>query len=35
MVGVVTHVRDLADRLPTRFEVSRDLESSSIQRVDR
>ena len=34
MVAVVTHVRDLADRLPTRFEVSKGSTTSAIERVD-
>ena len=35
MVGVVTHVADLAERLPVRFEVSRSGNASTIERVDR
>ncbi|HEY8525360.1 MAG TPA: SMC family ATPase [Acidimicrobiales bacterium] len=34
MVGVVTHVRELADRLPVRFEVSKVGGSSSVERVE-
>jgi exonuclease SbcC len=32
MVGVITHVRDLASRLPVRFEVSRTPTGSSVRR---
>ena len=32
MVGVVTHVGALADRIPVRFRVRRDLRTSSIER---
>jgi len=35
LVGVVSHVEDLAERLPVRFEVSRAGNASTIQRVDR
>jgi DNA repair protein SbcC/Rad50 len=34
MVGVVTHVRDLADRIPVRFEVRRGPTGSSLRRVE-
>ena len=34
MVGVVTHVRELADRLPVRFEVRKVGGSASVERVD-
>ncbi len=34
MVGVVTHVAELADRLPVRFEVSRGADGSTIRRVE-
>lgn len=34
MIGVVTHVRELADRLSMRFEVSRGPISSTVTRVD-
>jgi DNA repair protein SbcC/Rad50 len=34
MVGVVTHVRELADRLPVRFEVRKVAGSASVERVD-
>ena len=33
MVGVVTHVAALAERVPVRFEVSRDSRTSTIRRV--
>jgi exonuclease SbcC len=33
-VGVVTHVRELADRLPVRFEVTKGPEGASVQRVE-
>ncbi|MGH8951992.1 MAG: AAA family ATPase [Acidimicrobiia bacterium] len=32
-VGIVTHVRDLADRMPIRFEVTKGPETASIVRV--
>jgi len=34
MVGVVTHVRELAERLPVRFEVTKGPSSSSIEKVE-
>ncbi len=34
MVGVVTHVRELADRLPVRFEVRKVAGSATIERVE-
>ncbi|HEU5084241.1 MAG TPA: SMC family ATPase [Acidimicrobiales bacterium] len=34
MVGVVSHVRELAERVPTRYEVRRGPESSTVERVD-
>ena len=34
VVGVVTHVAELADRLPVRFEVRRGPDGSTVQRVD-
>ena len=34
MVGVVTHVRELADRLPVRFEVRKIGGSSAVERVE-
>ncbi len=33
MVGVITHVRDLAERVPVRFEVSRGPGGSTVERV--
>ena len=33
MVGVVTHVSDLAERIPVRFEVRKDARSARIERV--
>lgn len=35
LVGVVTHIRELADRLPTRFEVSKLGSTSVVERVER
>ena len=35
MIGVVTHIRDLADRLPVRFEVTKLPDTSVVERVDR
>jgi len=34
MVGVVTHIRDLAERMPVRFEVSKHAVSSDVERVE-
>ena len=34
MVGIVTHIRDLAERMPTRMEVTKGANGSSVQRVD-
>jgi exonuclease SbcC len=34
MVGVITHVRELAMRVPVRFEVRKGLRSSSVERVN-
>lgn len=34
VVGIVTHVRDLAERLPVRFEVGRGPDGSHVTRVD-
>ena len=34
MVGIVTHVAALAERVPVRFAVSRDQRTSSITRED-
>lgn len=33
MVGLVTHVKALAERVPVRFEVSRDQSTSRITRT--
>jgi exonuclease SbcC len=33
MIGIVTHVRELAERVPVRFEVRKRGRSSSIERV--
>jgi exonuclease SbcC len=32
-VGIVTHVRELADRIPVRFEVTKGPETASIEKV--
>lgn len=32
MVGIVTHVRELAERIPVRFEVTKDARTSSVRR---
>ncbi len=32
-VGIITHVRELADRIPVRFEVSKGPETASIEKV--
>jgi DNA repair protein SbcC/Rad50 len=34
MVGLVTHVRDLAERIPVRFDVRRGPNGSSVQRIE-
>lgn len=34
MVGVITHVRELAERVPTRFEVRKGPGGSTVERVD-
>lgn len=34
MVGIVTHIRELAERVPLRFEVTKGTRSSTIERVD-
>lgn len=34
MVGIVTHIRELAERMPTRFEVSKGMRSSAVARVE-
>lgn len=33
MVGVITHVRELADQIPTQFRVQRDVRTSRIEKV--
>jgi exonuclease SbcC len=35
MVGVVTHVGLLAERIPVRFEVRRDARTAYVERIDR
>lgn len=35
MVGIVTHIRDLADRMPARLEVRKGPTTSTVQRVER
>jgi DNA repair protein SbcC/Rad50 len=34
VVGIVTHVHDLAERLPVRFEVRKGPRGSTVRRVD-
>jgi DNA repair protein SbcC/Rad50 len=34
MVAVVTHIRELADRMPVRLEVTKTAATSSVERVD-
>ncbi|HWC14766.1 MAG TPA: SMC family ATPase [Actinomycetota bacterium] len=34
MVGVVTHVRELAERVPVQFRVKKDLRGSTVERVN-
>ena len=34
MVGIVTHVRELAERVPVRYEVVKGSRTSTITRVD-
>lgn len=34
MVGIVTHIRELADRMPVRLEVTKTSGSASVERVD-
>ncbi len=34
MVGIITHIRDLADRMPVRFEVVKNATSSTVERVE-
>jgi exonuclease SbcC len=33
MVGIVTHVRELADRVPVRYQVAKDARTSTVERV--
>jgi DNA repair exonuclease SbcCD ATPase subunit len=33
MVGIVTHVRELAERVPVQFRVRKEARSSTIERV--
>jgi DNA repair exonuclease SbcCD ATPase subunit len=35
VVGVVSHVSELAERLPVRYEVRRAGNASTVERVDR
>lgn len=34
MVGIVTHIRELAERMPVRFEVHKDSDGSHVERVE-
>jgi DNA repair protein SbcC/Rad50 len=34
MVGVITHVRDLADRIPLQFRVTKDTRTSTVERIE-
>ncbi len=34
MVGIVTHIRELAERMPVRFEVTKGASTSSVERVE-
>jgi exonuclease SbcC len=34
MVGVITHVRKLADRIPVRYVVTKGPKTSTVERVD-
>jgi exonuclease SbcC len=34
MVGVITHVRDLADRIPLQFRVTKDARTSRVERIE-
>jgi DNA repair exonuclease SbcCD ATPase subunit len=34
MVGIVTHVRELADRVPVRYEVAKSARTARVERVD-
>jgi DNA repair exonuclease SbcCD ATPase subunit len=35
MVGLITHVRDLAERVGVRFEVRKTATTSTVERVER
>lgn len=34
LIGIVTHIRELADRMPVRFEVSKDATTARVERVE-
>ncbi len=34
LIGIVTHIHDLADRMPVRFEVHKDATSARVERVE-
>ncbi len=34
MVGLVTHIRELADRMPVRFEVTKGARTASVERIE-
>lgn len=34
IIGIVTHIRDLADRMPVRFEVIRDAVTARVERIE-
>lgn len=34
LIGIVTHIRDLADRMPTRFVVSKDATTARVDVVE-
>jgi DNA repair exonuclease SbcCD ATPase subunit len=34
VVGLVTHVRELAERMPMRFEIRRTAETSTVERIE-
>ena len=34
LIGIVTHIRELADRMPVRFEVRRDATSAHVSVVE-
>jgi exonuclease SbcC len=34
LIGIVTHIRDLADRMPVRFEVHKDATTARVERVE-